>query len=87
MKKLLSRKTRAPSFLQDERGGVAFEYVLIIGAVSTVIVFAITVGASSIMGSVLSSTCSAVYASGITVDCTDVHNHPFKPGHPVHGWE
>ena len=29
VKKLLFWKTRAPSFLQDERDGVAFEYVLI----------------------------------------------------------
>ncbi len=88
MKKLLLRKTRAPRFLRDERGAVAFEYVLIIGAVSTVIVFAITVAAPILMNSVLSGVCSAVYAvPGITVDCTDVHNHPFKPGHPVHGWE
>ena len=88
VKKLLLWKTRAPSFLQDVRGAVAFEYVLIIGAVSTVIVFAITVAAPILMNSALSGVCSAVYAiPGITVDCTIVHNHPFQSGHPVHGWE
>ena len=72
----------------NEKGAVAFEYVLIIGGVSIVIVFAITVAAPILMNSVLSGVCSAVYEiPGITVDCTNVHNHALQSGHPVHGWE
>ncbi len=72
----------------NEKGAVAFEYVLIIGAVSTVIVLAITAAAPILMNSALSGVCSSIYAiPGITVDCANVHNHAFQSGHPVHGWE
>ena len=44
----------------DETGAVAFEYVLIIGGVSAVIVAAIALGAPSLMTAVLDGTCGAI---------------------------
>ena len=52
-------KTRIQGRL-NEKGAVAFEYVLIIGGVSAVIVLAITVGAPSLMQNTLTAACSAV---------------------------
>ena len=53
-------KSRIQGRLSNEKGAVAFEYVLIIGGVSAVIVAAITVGAPSLMSSTLTAACSAV---------------------------
>ena len=84
-----SVKTRVRSFLRNEKGAVAFEYVLIIGGVSAVIILAIALGAPSLMTSVLDSACEAVDAVlGTTTDCTPSdHDHSLdKPGHPAHGF-
>ena len=64
-------KNRVKSAL-NERGAVAFEYVLLIGGVSAVIVLAIVAGAPGLMGAVLDGACTAidlVVDIGLT-DCT-----------------
>ena len=52
-------KTRIQGRL-DQKGAVAFEYVLIIGGVSAVIVGAITVAAPSLMNTVIGGATTAV---------------------------
>ena len=60
--KIYSIKDRLLNKLRNEEGAVAFEYVLIIGGVSAVIVAALAVGAPNLFSTVLSATCDAIDA-------------------------
>ena len=58
--KLYAVKERILNLPRNEKGAVAFEYVLIIDGVSAVIVAALAVGAPSLFDSVVTSTCSSL---------------------------
>ena len=58
--KFSSLKNRTLRILKDQAGAVAFEYVLIIGGVSAVIVGALAFAAPGLFGVILDATCSAV---------------------------
>ena len=61
-------KTRAQSFLQNKRGAVAFEYVLIIGGVSVVLIGLLTGAGAVFMPAVIDAVCAAANTlGGITI--------------------
>ena len=53
-------KDNAISFIQDKKGAVAFEYVLIIGGVSVVVIGLLTLGASALFPQLITATCTAI---------------------------
>ena len=64
-------KDQTMSFIQDKKGAVAFEYVLIIGGVSVVVVGLLIGGATALFPQMVNAVCTAI--SGIagftTVTC------------------
>ena len=60
IEKMFAVKEMILNPLRNEKGAVAFEYVLIIGGVSAVIVAALAVGAPSLFGQVMAGTCAAI---------------------------
>ena len=64
----------AKNFIQDKKGAVAFEYVLIIGGVSVVVIGLLTLGASALFPQLIDATCRAINtilptASGVGMTC------------------
>ena len=69
--KLSLLKNRALSFLPSETGAVAFEYPLIMGGVSAVIMIALAVTQPTLATIVVDGACSAINGVyGGTMDCT-----------------
>ena len=67
-------KDHTMSFIQDKKGAVAFEYVLIIGGVSVVVVGLLAFGANALFPQMISATCTAIAAvmpSG-AMNCTNI---------------
>ena len=58
--KMIMVKERILNSLRIEKGAVAFEYVLIIGGVSAVVVGALAVGAPGLFGTILTATCASI---------------------------
>ncbi len=58
--KLISLKTRALSFIQNEDGVVAWEYLLVIAGVSVAVIAAVALGADPLIDAVISGTCGAI---------------------------
>ena len=58
--KLISLKTRALSFIQNEDGVVAWEYLLVIAGVSVAVIAAIALGATPLINAVIDGTCGAM---------------------------
>ncbi len=71
---LMIAKNHVQSFIQDKKGAVAFEYVLIIGGVSVVLIGLLTAAAAVFMPTVIDAVCAAISTlGGITItagDCT-----------------
>ena len=71
---LMIAKNHVQSFIQDKKGAVAFEYVLIIGGVSVVVIGLLTLGAGALFPQLLAATCEAINTilpSGTSMgDCT-----------------
>ena len=57
---LMIAKNHVQSFIQDKKGAVAFEYVLIIGGVSVVVIGLLAVGASAMFPQLILATCNAI---------------------------
>ena len=57
---LLTLKAQVQSFLQNEKGVVAFEYLLVIAGVSVAIIFAVAFAAPSLINNVVTATCTAM---------------------------
>ncbi len=53
-------KDNTISFIQDKKGAVAFEYVLIIGGVSVVVIGLLAVGAGAMFPELVEGTCNAI---------------------------
>ena len=53
-------RPRALSFLQNERGVVAWEYLLVIGGISMALITAVAVGPASLATQVVTAACSAI---------------------------
>ena len=80
MEALSLLKTRAQSFLQNERGVVAWEYLLVIARVSVAIIFAVGVAAPSLTSPVMNRTCKSMNTvfEQLRHPEKGVHNHGFK---------
>lgn len=57
---LMMIRDYAMSFIQDKKGAVAFEYVLIIGGVSVVVVGLLACGANTLFPNLITATCNAL---------------------------
>ena len=57
---LMIAKNHVQSFIQNKKGAVAFEYVLIIGGVSVVVIGLLTVGANALFPQLITATCNAI---------------------------
>ena len=57
---LMMIRDYAMSFIQDKKGAVAFEYVLIIGGVSVVVVGLLAGGANTLFPNLITATCNAL---------------------------
>ena len=57
---LMIAKNHVQSFIQDKKGAVAFEYVLIIGGVSVVVVGLLALAAATFMPAVIDGVCAAI---------------------------
>ena len=53
-------KDHTMSFIQDKKGAVAFEYVLIIGGISVVVIGLLTLGGGALFPSLITATCNAM---------------------------
>ncbi len=53
-------KDQTMSFIQDKKGAVAFEYVLIIGGISVVVIGLLTLGGAALFPSLITATCNAM---------------------------
>lgn len=53
-------KYQTMTFIQDKKGAVAFEYVLIIGGVSVVVVGLLAAGAGALFPQLVTVTCQAI---------------------------
>lgn len=51
---------KLPGFWRDQKGAVAWEYLLVIAGVSVAIIGAVAVGAPSLTSGVLNATCSSI---------------------------
>ncbi len=70
---LMIAKNHVQSFIQDKKGAVAFEYVLIIGGVSVVVIGLLAGAASFFMPAVIDAVCASMGSIGINItagDCT-----------------
>ncbi len=69
--KLISLKARALSFIQNEDGVVAWEYMLVIAGVSVAVIAAIALGADPLIDAVVDATCAAIdtVIPSVTVSC------------------
>ena len=56
---LIMTKDYVKSFIEDKKGAVAFEYVLIIGGISVVVVGLLAVGASAMFPQLVVGVCNA----------------------------
>ena len=70
-------KDNTISFIQDKKGAVAFEYVLIIGGVSVVVIGLLAVGASAMFPQLITGVCNAIYAvlptaGQASLDCSTI---------------
>ncbi len=63
-------KDHTMSFIQDKKGAVAFEYVLIIGGVSVVVIALLVAGASAMFPQLIYATCQAITTIVSTMSCT-----------------
>ncbi len=66
---LSSIKNKSLTFLEGQLGAVAFEYVLIIGGVSVVVVGLLAVGANALMPELIEAICEHVHDEILHVDC------------------
>ena len=57
---LMIAKNYAKNLIQSEKGAVAFEYVLIIGGVSVVVIGLLTIGANAMFPALMTATCAAM---------------------------
>ncbi len=57
---LIMAKDYAKNFIQDKKGAVAFEYVLIIGGISVVVVGLLAVGAGAMFPELVEGTCNSI---------------------------
>ena len=67
---LCSIKDRVQSFIQDQKGVVAWEYLLVIAGVSVAIIVAIAFAAPSLIQAVINGTCSALDTVMTMPSCT-----------------
>ena len=57
---LMIAKNHVQSFIQDKKGAVAFEYVLIIGGVSVLLISLLVLGANAMFPQLIDATCLAI---------------------------
>ena len=71
---LMIAKDYVKSFIQDKKGAVAFEYVLIIGGVSVVVIGLLVFGANAMFPQLIQATCEAMakVVVGTSWSCTSV---------------
>ena len=69
---LMIAKDFAKSFIQDKKGAVAFEYVLIIGGVSVVVIGLLTLGAKALFPQLITATCTAIQTIVPAMNCTSI---------------
>ena len=67
-------KDNTISFIQDKKGAVAFEYVLIIGGISVVVVGLLAVGAGAMFPQLVTGVCNAI--NGILPTAGQIQNCP-----------
>ncbi len=66
--RLIIAKDYAKNFIQEKKGAVAFEYVLIIGGVSVVLIGLLAAAAAVFMPTVIDAVCAAISTlGGITI--------------------
>ena len=66
--RLIIAKDYAKNFIQEKKGAVAFEYVLIIGGVSVVLIGLLAAAAAVFMPTVIDAVCAAISSlGGITI--------------------
>ena len=53
-------KDHTMSFIQDKTGAVAFEYILIIGGVSVVVIGLLAAGTAAFFPTILTAVCAAI---------------------------
>ncbi len=68
---LSSIKNKSLTFLEGQLGAVAFEYVLIIGGVSVVVVGLLAVGTNALMPELVEAVCEVVHDDILHIDCDD----------------
>ncbi len=80
MEALSLLKTRAQSFLRNERGVVAWEYLMVIAGVSVASIFAVGVAAPSLTSAVTNGTCKSLNTvfEQVRHPREGVHNHEVK---------
>ena len=74
-------KNKSLTFLRGQLGAVAFEYVLIIGGVSVVIFFAMSVAVPSLANALMDATCKSIKETvfePLRHPEEGVHNHGFN---------
>ena len=59
---LMMAKNYVQSFIQNKKGAVAFEYVLIIGGVSVVVIGLLVIGTNALFPQLIFATCTAMNA-------------------------
>ena len=63
----------AKNFIQEKKGAVAFEYVLIIGGVSVVVIGLLAAGATSLFPQLVLGVCNAMNdLNAFTVSCAGI---------------
>jgi Flp pilus assembly pilin Flp len=62
-------KDRVMALLREEDGQDGFEYLLVIGGVSVVLIAAIATAAPGLIGQVITGTCNAIATVVTTVSC------------------
>ena len=70
-------KDQTMGFIQDKKGAVAFEYVLIIGGVSVVVIGLLAAGAGTLFPQLVLGVCNGMNGlAGFTVDCSTLPGAP-----------
>ena len=63
--------TRFQSLYRDEKGAIAFEYLLVVAGISVAIITAVALAMPNFTAAVLAGTCAAIdTVATVTMDCT-----------------
>ena len=57
---LIAIKTYAQSFIQDQKGVVAFEYLLVLAGITVAVIFAVAFAAPGLIDAVIGATCAGM---------------------------